>query len=118
MFKGKRYYGDFLASDEGISTNILADRLQRLERHGIVEKKSDEMNRSRAIYRLTKKGKELLPIMLEITAWSGKHDSKSNAPQVIFEGSQARSKTFDGEDSLAARLTGPTDRGEEQLTLR
>jgi DNA-binding HxlR family transcriptional regulator len=79
MFKGKTKYGDFLKSDEGISTNILAERLQRLEEHGIVVKEASEDGRS-ASYRLTAKGKDLLPIMLEITAWSAKHDSKTNAP--------------------------------------
>lgn len=79
MFKGKNRYGEFLESAEGISTNILADRLQRLEEHGIIFKEAVEDKRS-AIYRMTDKGKDLLPIMLEITAWSAKHDSRTNAP--------------------------------------
>ena len=85
MFHGKRHYGDLLASDEGISTNILADRLQRLEQDGVIEKKIDPGNRSRSIYRLTQKGKDLLPVMLEITAWSGKYDSKTNAPPPLLK---------------------------------
>ena len=85
MFHGKRHYGDFLASGEGISTNILADRLQRLERDGVIEKEIDPHNRSRSIYRLTQKGKDLLPVMLEITAWSGKYDSKTNAPAPLLK---------------------------------
>jgi DNA-binding HxlR family transcriptional regulator len=84
MFHGKRHYGDFLASDEGISTNILANRLQRLEVDGVIDKEIDPDNRSRAIYRLTQKGKDLLPVMLEITAWSGKYDSKTNAPALLL----------------------------------
>ena len=84
MFHGKRHYGDFLASDEGISTNILANRLQRLELDGVIDKEIDPDNRSRAIYRLTQKGKDLLPVMLEITAWSGKYDSKTNAPAPLL----------------------------------
>ena len=84
MFHGKRHYGEFLASDEGISTNILANRLQRLELDGVIDKEIDPDNRSRAIYRLTQKGKDLLPVMLEITAWSGKYDSKTNAPAPLL----------------------------------
>ena len=80
MFKGKRYYGEFLDSNEKISTNILADRLQRLESKGVIEKQIDPENRSKLIYRLTAKGKDLLPVMLEITAWSSKHDSQTNTP--------------------------------------
>ncbi|WP_286830143.1 MULTISPECIES: winged helix-turn-helix transcriptional regulator [Kordiimonas] len=85
MFKGKRYYGDFLASDEKIATNILADRLKRLERHGIIAKAPDASHKSKAIYSLTDKGKDLLPVMLEITAWSAKYDSHSNTSPSFLE---------------------------------
>ena len=50
----------------------------------MIEKEVDPDNRSRAIYRLTQKGKDLLPVMLEITAWSGKHDTKTNAPRTLI----------------------------------
>lgn len=79
MFKSKNRYREFLDSAEGISTNILADRLLRLEEHGIIVKEVADDRRS-AIYRLTEKGKDLLPVMLEITAWSAKHDARTNAP--------------------------------------
>jgi len=80
MFKGKSSYTEFLQSDERISTNILADRLKKLEDNGIVKKDVALDNRSKLIYALTDRGKELLPIMLEITAWSAKHDTATNAP--------------------------------------
>jgi len=80
MFKGKSSYTEFLQSDEKVSTNILADRLKKLENNGIVEKAIASENRSKLIYALTERGKELLPIMLEITAWSAKHDSVTNTP--------------------------------------
>jgi len=80
MFKSKRSYGEFLQSNEKISTNILADRLQKLEAADIVIKEVDKKNKSKFIYALTNKGKDLLPIMLEITAWSSKHDAKTNTP--------------------------------------
>lgn len=85
MFKGKRHYGEFLASDEGISTNILADRLQRLERDGVIEREADPEHRSKVVYGLTDKGRDLLPVMLEITSWSGKYDSKTNAPSAFLK---------------------------------
>lgn len=81
MFKGKSNFREFLKSDEKIATNILSDRLKRLEEHGIVEKSEDEANRSKLNYRLTAKGKDLMPIMLEITAWSAKHDRLTNTPK-------------------------------------
>jgi DNA-binding HxlR family transcriptional regulator len=81
MFKGKRYYGEFLDSAENISTNILANRLQRLENHGVISKEQDPEHKSKFIYSLTCKGKALLPIMLEITQWSGTYDALTNTPK-------------------------------------
>ena len=85
MFHGKQHFSEFLESDEGISTNILSDRLRRLEGHGVVEREVDPSHGSRVIYRLSEKGRDLLPIMLEITRWSGKHDSETNAPSAFLK---------------------------------
>ena len=85
MFKGKKYYGEFLESHEKISTNILAERLQRLEAHGVISKQKDPDHKSKFIYALTEKGKALLPIMLEITQWSSTYDSLTNTPKTFSE---------------------------------
>lgn len=85
MFKGKQTFGEFAASDESISTNILTDRLRRLEAHEIVEKTVSPDNRSKLIYALTPKGKDFLPVMLEITAWSARHDEKTNTPHAFMD---------------------------------
>lgn len=85
MFKGKRTFGEFKESEEKISTNILADRLRRLEFHEIIEKTVAPDNRSSLIYSLTKKGADLLPIMIEITAWSAKHDALTNTPYAFLD---------------------------------
>lgn len=74
MFKGKRYYGEFLDSAESISTNILADRLVKLEQNGIIKKSVDHVKRSKIHYSLTKKGKDLLPMLLEMIMWSAHYD--------------------------------------------
>jgi DNA-binding HxlR family transcriptional regulator len=76
MFKDRRTYSDFLRAEEGIATNILADRLTRLEQDGIVV---NDDARGAAGYRLTPKGLDLLPIMLEIIGWSAKHDPRTAA---------------------------------------
>jgi DNA-binding HxlR family transcriptional regulator len=81
LFFGKTSYGDFLSSKEGIATNILADRLETLERAGIVKKASDIANKTKFIYSLTAKGIDLLPALLEIIVWSAKYDSKTAAPK-------------------------------------
>ena len=85
MFKGKQTFGAFLESDEKISTNILTDRLRRLEAHEIIEKTVADDNRSKLIYSFTEKGKDLIPVMLEVTAWSAKHDPQSNAPDTFLK---------------------------------
>ncbi len=73
MLHGKNTYGDFLAADEHISTNILADRLKHLEAEGIIEKSDDPENGKRKIYSLTEKGQDLAPVILETIRWSGKY---------------------------------------------
>jgi DNA-binding HxlR family transcriptional regulator len=77
MFKGKHYYGEFLQSEEKIATNILADRLALLEQEGIVVKRADPEHGAKFIYKLSLKGIDLLPLMVEIIMWSAKHDKKS-----------------------------------------
>jgi DNA-binding HxlR family transcriptional regulator len=80
MFKGKKYYGEFLNSDEKISTNILADRLEKLEADRLITKSIDKENHSKNIYALTQKGVDLLPMLLEMIAWSAKYDNKTGTP--------------------------------------
>lgn len=74
MFKGKHYYGDFLKSEEKIATNILADRLALLIQQGIIEKSTDPDNAAKYIHRLSGKGIDLLPLMVEMILWSAKYD--------------------------------------------
>ena len=83
MFFGKASYGDFLSSNEGIATNILADRLETLERTGIVKKRKDTANKTKFIYSLSAKGIDLLPVLIEIIVWSAKYDSQTGAPKAF-----------------------------------
>jgi DNA-binding HxlR family transcriptional regulator len=83
MFKGGKAFGDFLSAEEGIATNVLADRLSRLESNGIVERKRDPADARRLIYRLTEKGIDLAPVMVEIVLWATRHE-KTNAPPEII----------------------------------
>ena len=69
MFLGKKTYGEFLASPEGIPTNILADRLKRLEQHGIIDKTPYQQSPVRYAYRLTSKGQQLSPVINAIIEW-------------------------------------------------
>ena len=72
IFWGKKTYSDFLKSDEGIATNILASRLAQLEDEGILIKNPHPTDKRKDVYTLTEKGLELIPLLVEIVAWSGK----------------------------------------------
>lgn len=85
IFKNKSYYGEFLNSEEKISTNILANRLGLLENENIIRKRKDPANSSKYIYSLTEKGIELLPILLELIRWGAKHDPDTDAPDAFIE---------------------------------
>jgi DNA-binding HxlR family transcriptional regulator len=79
MFKGLRTFSEFASSDERIATNILADRLARLESAGIVTKAADPADARRLHYRLTDKGMDLAPALVEIVLWCARHE-KTDAP--------------------------------------
>lgn len=81
LLHGKRYYGEFLASEEGISTNILAARLSQLEASGMLTRHQDREKRSRVFYLPTRKARDLLPAFLGLMVWSVKHDQATEAPE-------------------------------------
>jgi DNA-binding HxlR family transcriptional regulator len=73
IFMNRRHFRELLTkSVEGIASNILADRLQRLVQQGILVKSRDASHKQKAIYSLTERGIELLPLLMEIIAWGHK----------------------------------------------
>ena len=78
VFEGKKLNKEFQSSKEGIATNILADRLKKLENIGIVESRINERLRTQKIYILTEKGKDLIPILVEMILWSAKYEHGLN----------------------------------------
>ncbi len=73
MFSGKKTFGEFASSPEGIATNILSDRLGNLEKSGIITKGKLPNNKKANIYSLTEKGITFLPILVEVILWSNKN---------------------------------------------
>ena len=69
LFFGRTRFKDFTASPEGIPTNILTDRLQRLLTHGIIEQTRADDGTKRLAYRLTRKGKTLGPVLKAMRDW-------------------------------------------------
>jgi len=74
MIRGYRTFKDFLQSGEGIASNILADRLQRLEKSGVLYSEAEASDGRRVNYRLTEKGIELAPVLLEMLIWGSRHE--------------------------------------------
>lgn len=79
MFKGGKTFQDFSSAGEGIASNILSDRLARLELHGILTKDRDEADARRFIYRLTTKGIDLAPVLVDLVVWAAQY-ARTDAP--------------------------------------
>ena len=73
LFYGKHRFAEFLDSPEGISTNILAERLKRLDTCGLVERRRYQEHPPRDEYYLTRRGHDLLPVLRELIAWGQRH---------------------------------------------
>jgi DNA-binding HxlR family transcriptional regulator len=73
MYAKQCTYGDFLKSGEGIATNILASRLATLEENKMIEKLEHPDSKAKVLYKLTRKGIDLLPIVIEINLWAEKY---------------------------------------------
>jgi DNA-binding HxlR family transcriptional regulator len=69
LFQGRGRFRDFTASPEGIPTNILSERLERLLQHGVVEQIPAADGTKRSAYRLTKKGQALGPVVAAMRDW-------------------------------------------------
>jgi DNA-binding HxlR family transcriptional regulator len=83
MVRGYRTFKEFQNSGEGIATNILADRLAKLERAGILSSQADEEDARRVNYRLTEKGIDLAPVLLELLIWGARHEKTGASCEVI-----------------------------------
>ena len=86
VFRGFREFGQFLGADEGISTNILAERLERLQCAGILVRSDHPADGKKYVYRLTEKGVDLIPLLFDLVLWGAKYTPNHAAPaQVLRE---------------------------------
>ena len=85
VFDGKKFYSDFLNSKEGIATNILSDRLKKLENNGVIESKVYQKLKTKKEYSLTPKGKNLIPVLVEMILWSAKYNNDLAVPQEFID---------------------------------
>ncbi|WAC48914.1 helix-turn-helix domain-containing protein [Asticcacaulis sp. SL142] len=74
MFKGRKSFQSFLNAEEKIATNILTDRLVKLEAYGLISRQIDPTDKRKVIYGLTSKGADLAPVLVEFMSWSHKYE--------------------------------------------
>lgn len=84
MYAKQCTYGDFLKSEERIATNILASRLQTLEATQMISKSEHPGSKAKVLYRLTEKGIDLLPVLIEIYLWGEKHFDLSETQKAFL----------------------------------
>lgn len=80
LIKQKRTFGELQSSDEAIATNILADRLKRLECCGLVERTTSTVDGRVMIYTPTEAARDLVPVLVEMSYWGATHDPGTGAP--------------------------------------
>jgi DNA-binding HxlR family transcriptional regulator len=85
VYFGRKTYGEFLSSNEGIARNILATRLVQLEHKGILLKKPHPTDGRKDVYELTEKGLDLIPILLDMAAWGAKHEPETAIAEAWLE---------------------------------
>jgi DNA-binding HxlR family transcriptional regulator len=85
MFFGKNTYSELQNSDEKMATNILSSRLEKLEKDGLLTKETDKKDKRRKVYRLTEAGIDMLPILLDMIAWSCKYEPETNTYPEFYE---------------------------------
>lgn len=109
MFGNRRHFRELLqGSNEGIATNILADRLRRLVENGLLTKEDDPSHKQKSVYSLTEMAIELVPLLAHMGAWGRKHLPVSDAlairAEILEEGGPQLWSDF--MDELRARHLG------------
>lgn len=93
--KGSNTYADLLDGWEGISTNILAQRMKHLENTGIVNKKPNPDNWRSSLYELTPKGRDLAPLLSEVILWGGKYNPSDSPMTETYDLVRSDRKKFE-----------------------
>lgn len=109
LFLRKRRFGEFLESPERIPTNILADRLRRLEEHGVVEKTLYQQHPRRYEYRLTAMGSDLFPVLRAMAEWGLRHLPGTTAPpaEVLQRAYEMARRELGERDAETATIPSP-----------
>lgn len=85
LFKKLETFTEFATAGEGIATNVLADRLERLKAAGIIAQHRDPADGRRFVYRLTEKGLDLAPVLIEMVVWAARYERTDAPADVVAE---------------------------------
>lgn len=107
MVRGFRTFREFQRSGEGIATNILADRLRSLQASQIITTEAGTGDRRSMRYRLTQKGIDLAPVLLELLIWGARHEQTA-APCALIEKMAANREAILAEVRRRWRERDPT----------
>jgi DNA-binding HxlR family transcriptional regulator len=112
MLRGARSFKEFQDSYEKIATNVLADRLRKLERYGIIGAHPDPKDGRKLIYLLTPKGIDLAPVLTEMVLWAGAHEHTENEALVrqMQKDKQGFIKAVRQRYEIAAKMSIPRKR--------
>lgn len=98
MFAGKRHYRELLAADEGISTKVLAERLRSLTDAGLLTRRGDPTHKQKAVYSLTERSIELVPVLIQLGIWGhrqlGASDELSRTAETLDRGGRELQEAF------------------------
>ena len=92
--RGKDSFSDFLNAGEGIATNVLSERLSRLDERGLLLRERDPKDGRKFRYQLTETGRDLLPILLELYIWGAKYDSEAEVDETFLREAQEDRSTL------------------------
>lgn len=94
MLRGKHEFREFLEGPEGVATNILSDRLKRLLCTGVINQTPHPTHKNKKMYYLTQKGKDLLPVVVELARWGGAYHASPDMPKALFQKLKRDPKKF------------------------
>jgi DNA-binding HxlR family transcriptional regulator len=81
LLRSRSRYRELLSSEEGIATNVLADRLKRLEQRGLIRKEQDQQDARQYFYRPTMLAVSVVPMLVEMTVWGARSSSMTCVDQ-------------------------------------
>jgi DNA-binding HxlR family transcriptional regulator len=84
LLKSRRRYRELLAGEEGIATNVLADRLRRLEQKGLIRKEQDQQDARQYVYKPTRLAVSVVPMLIEMTVWGARNSKDTTVDRDLL----------------------------------